>query len=124
MPDFLHRTTKQYSTSVSYSDLAEPLANYIEGPDLSAVVGFSSIYWILTGDVVTLANLAARDVIDAAILVAARDALADEIDQVESYSRAFALIVMDELNVLRAQHGLADRTPAQLKSAIRARLDT
>ena len=124
MPDFLHRTTKQYSTSVSYSDLAEPLANYIEGPDLSAVVGFSSIYWMLTGDVVTLANLAARDVIDAARLVAARDALADEIDQVESYSRAFALIVMDELNILRAQHGLADRTPAQLKTALRNRLDT
>tara|TARA_R110000822_G_scaffold107393_1_gene236012 strand:+ start:89 stop:442 length:354 start_codon:yes stop_codon:yes gene_type:complete len=36
--------------------------------------------------------------------------------------KAFALIVLDEINGLRAKAGLAERTPAQLKAAHRAKL--
>jgi len=36
--------------------------------------------------------------------------------------RAFAEVVLDELNNLRAQHGLAARTMAQLRTAIRNKL--
>ena len=36
--------------------------------------------------------------------------------------KAFALVVLDEINLLRAQHGLAARTAEQLRSAIKARL--
>lgn len=32
--------------------------------------------------------------------------------------KAFALVVLDEINILRAQHSLAARTAAQLKTAI------
>ena len=123
MPNFLHRTTKVYGTSVSYADLAEPLANYIEAPDLSAVAGEPTKYWIITGDVITLMSQAEQDAVDAAELVASRDALADEIDRNESYTRAFALVVLDEINTLRAAHGLNDRTPAQLKTALRNKMD-
>ena len=124
MANYLHRTTKQYLTSTSPASLPEPEANYIEDPDLSPVAGFPSIYWIITGDIVSLMDQAARDAVDAANLIASRDALADELDRAETFMRAFALIVMDELNILRGQHGLADRTPAQLKTALRNRLDT
>jgi len=37
--------------------------------------------------------------------------------------RALMLITMDEINTLRAQHSLPARTPAQLKTAIRNKLN-
>ena len=124
MPNYLHRTTKEYLTSVSPISLAEPEANYIQDPDMSPIAGFGSVYWIITGDLVSLMSLAEREAVDAAALIAARDAVANGIDALESYGRAFALVIMDEINILRGQHGLADRTPAQLKSALRNKLDT
>ena len=36
--------------------------------------------------------------------------------------KAFAEIIMDELNALRSQHGLPDRTMAQLKTAMKNKL--
>ena len=123
MPDFLHRTTKQYQKSVSYVDLLEPIANYIEMPDLSAVSGSPAKYWIITGDAVSLMTVGEMDAVDAAELSASRDALANEIDRNESYTRAFALLVLDELNALRAAHGFNARTPAQLKTALRNKMD-
>jgi hypothetical protein len=43
----------------------------------------------------------------------------DEYDEVNLLFRAFANIVMDELNILRDLHSLAPRTLAQLKTAIK-----
>jgi len=37
---------------------------------------------------------------------------------------AFALVTLDEINLLRAQHGLAARTAAQLLSAVKAKWAT
>ena len=122
MPDFLHRTDKTLLTSVSYASLPEPLANYIEEPDLSAVEGWPSKYWIITGDTVSLADQSTRDAIDLAESEASKDATADRVDTVESYERAFAEVVLDEINVLRQQHSLADRTLSQLKTALRGKL--
>ncbi len=117
-------------------------------PDLSAVSGFPRRYWVVTGDVVTLADQAARDAIDAALLSAARDVLVDEIDAPETYGRAFSLVVLDEFNartikinaILAAIAGasnlnalksavaqianLPTYSPAQLKAAVRLRADT
>lgn len=36
--------------------------------------------------------------------------------------KAFALLVLDELNTLRAEHGLPQRTPQQLVNAIKNKL--
>ena len=62
--DVLNRTTKAYRTSVNTPDF--PVADWIHQPDMSAVVGFQSKYWIITGDVVTLMDQSARDAVDAA----------------------------------------------------------
>lgn len=51
-----------------------------------------------------------RDSVDAAELSAQLDVIADQIDTGVQYQRAFAPVVLDELNALRAEHGLADRT--------------
>lgn len=36
--------------------------------------------------------------------------------------KAFALVVLDEINVLRVEAGLAERTPAQIITAIKGKL--
>lgn len=62
MSNVVNRVTKQYLTSVNTPDF--PSSQWIVNPDLSAVGGFPSRYWILTGDVVTLMSQAQRDAVD------------------------------------------------------------
>lgn len=148
MPDWLHRTDKRLLRSVAAADLPEPSANFIEQPNLSAVLGQPPKYWVIAGDVVSLADAATRAAIDTAELTAHRDRLADEMTALETYSRNFALIVLDEFNSvsstinsiltqISSATSLADlrsriqaitprpqRTAAQLKTALRNRMNT
>jgi hypothetical protein len=50
------------------------------------------------------------------------DDLNDKVMDSDLALKAFALIVLDEINGLRAKAGLAERTPGQLKAAHRAKL--
>lgn len=120
MSDVLNRTTKEYRRSVNTPDF--PVIDWIRNPDLSDVVGFASRYWLIDGDAVLLMSAAERDALDAAAQAASLDAIAEQIDQIQSYSRAFAEIVLDEFNNLRSRHGLPNRTLAQLKTALRNKL--
>ena len=122
MPNYVHRTNKQYLTSTSPASLPESEANYIQDPDMSAVVGEPSKYWIITGDNVTLMDQAARDAVDAAAETAQLDSIADELDQTRTIMRAFAEVVLDQVNDLRADHGRNALTLAQLKTAVRGKL--
>lgn len=148
MPDWLHRTNKRLLRSVAAADLPEPAANFIEKPDLSAVLGQPTKYWVISGDVVSLADAATIAAIDAAELAVRRDRLADEMTAADTYARNFALIVLDEFNgvsstlnsiltQISAATNLADlksriqaiaprpiRTVAQLKAALRNRMNT
>ncbi len=123
MPDWAHRTTFRLHQSITAEELPEPSTNYVEDPVLTLVQAQPSRYWILTGDIFTLMDPAARDAVDAAELAARRDDLSDEIDRTETFMRAFALVVLDEVNLLRALHALPDRTIVQLKTAVRGKLD-
>lgn len=121
MASALHRTTKQYLPSVNTPDF--PTIDWIINPDLSAITGFASRYWTITGDVVTLMNQAARDAVDLALLTSGRDNItAAQVDNVESILRAFVLVTLDEVNILRAAAGLGARTTLQLRTAIRNKL--
>lgn len=145
MPDFLHRTTKQRYHSFPFADLPEPVANYIVDPELSAVLGQPVKYWVITGDVVTLADASARAAIDAALLVLVRDETADFLTEPESILRGLSLAILDEFNqrndkiveILDAIDAASNfsqvkaniaaitdppqRTIAQLKTAVRAK---
>lgn len=144
MANVVNRTTKQFLASVNTPEY--PTVDWIINPDLSAVTGFASKYWIITGDVVTLMDAGQRAALDAAELEALRDQVASELDQVENVLRAFMLTTLDELNahavkinaILTAiDNGanigavktnilaIADyptRTAAQLKAAVRSKL--
>ena len=50
------------------------------------------------------------------------DALNEQVMNSDLALKAFALIVLDEINAMRAKAGLAERTPGQLKAAHRAKL--
>ncbi|MDH3450925.1 MAG: hypothetical protein OEN20_00790 [Gammaproteobacteria bacterium] len=63
MAAVLNRTTRQYIQFANTPDY--PTVDWIINPDLSAVVGFDSKYWIITGDIVTLMDQASRDAVDA-----------------------------------------------------------
>lgn len=136
MGNYLHRTTKRYFKSTSPADLAEPLANYIEDPDLAAVEGVPNIYWIITGDVVSEMSQGEKNIVDAALLVIRRDAaIQGEIDEIESVMRQLVRLMVSELNILRQQFNtttlevnqatdtaFTDRTLAQVRSQLRGDL--
>lgn len=122
MADVVNRITKEYRRSVNDPDY--PIENWILNPDLSAVIGFESKYWIITGDVVSLMDAGQRQVVDDAELSASRDQVANSIQRVGSFDRAFAEILLDEINILRAAvvPPLSDRTLNQLRNALRSKL--
>jgi hypothetical protein len=131
MANVLHRTIggsypyhKDYRTSVSEPHF--PQTDWIWNPDLSAVAGFDSIYWDISGDSVTLANTGERNSRDAEI-AAANTVARQESEKVryddEAVLKAIIKLTVDQLNVLRANHGLGDITYAQARTAIRDAID-
>lgn len=142
----LNRTTKELVTQAYLPQY--PLASWIRNPDLSAVAGQPAKYWIITGDVVTLMDAAARTAADAAELEANRTAAVAQLQRTEDVLRAFMLLVLDELNAhankinailtaidtstnyatlkanIVAITDYPQRTEAQLRTAIRNKLGT
>lgn len=122
MGRWVHRSTKRFLDSVSPASLPEPRANYISEPNLSAVSGFATKYWTIVGDVISLKSLAERNVVDVAEDSDELDKIADQLESTRTLSRAFAEVVLDEINLLRAQHSLPPRTLSQLRNAVRSKL--
>jgi hypothetical protein len=67
MPNYLHRTTKEYLRSTSTPDLREPEANYIKDPDVSSVEGHPTRYWSINRDTVSLMTGAEMAAVDAGL---------------------------------------------------------
>ena len=119
---------KMTLTPLFNRDLADyDIAHFWHDPDLSAVLAVDPIYWKESGGVfseMTASEKAAKDAeIAAADLALDRRLAKDEIDN-KRVLRAFAEVVMDEINILRGQHALADRTLSQLVTAIKNKIDT
>jgi hypothetical protein len=100
MANVLNRATREFLPSVH--EPSYPVQDWIINPDMSAVVGYPSKYWVVTGDAVTLMDQAERGAVDAAELVARRDSEAGQLANVEGVVRAFMLIVLDDRNLLAA----------------------
>ncbi len=133
--DWVHRTTRQHLTRHSPASMearfGEPFKNvdgepfhvdWIFNPDLAAVEGRPTKYWIITSDLITLMTVAEQAVVDTATQATRRDQIVTQLDQVEDLLRAFMQVVLDEVNVLRFEHGLAPRTLAQLRKVVRDKL--
>lgn len=124
MASVLNRTTKEFRASANTPDF--PVANWIINPDLTAVAGQPIKYWIITGDVVSLASVGEQATIDAAEAAATeaaeKDAAKTQVD-VERVVRALVEMLPGEFNILRTEHAFADRTVAQLNAALKANID-
>lgn len=123
MASVLNRTTKEYRPSANTPDF--PTAQWIinsAAADALFVAGVPSFYWNIAGDVVTEMSAGEKATVDAARATAARDSTITEVDNVEALIRAVVSGVVDQLNVLRAQHALPDITLAQVRTAIRNKL--
>lgn len=87
--------------------------------------------WLASGGVVTkidtelnLGEVLSRGAlrpIPAGIAQGFDDTIVKELETMKIL-RAYSLVVLDEINLLRQQHSLPDRTVAQLKAAVRAKL--
>lgn len=94
MADVLHRTTKQLLRSVNTPDY--PSEDWIINPDLSAVGGYASKYWLISGDAVSLMSEADRATLDAAEAAAAETAAKEtQIARLDSDPMLKALIVFE-----------------------------
>ncbi len=139
--DWVNRATSQHISGPSPADMtarfggvfvdgggnAASNADWLWSPDLTGVAGFSTQYWVVSGDTVTLMDQAARDEVDAQI---ALDALTSnrtfnkgELNR-KIILKAVVLVMIDQINVLRIQAGLGTVTPAQGLAAIEAKIDT
>ena len=123
--DVLNRTTRQFLRSVNEPDY--PKSEWIWEPDLGAVTGIDSKYWVVAGDVVSLMKQADRDEVDATL--AAQAVATDRAEQKarldsERLLKGMVLWVRDELNELRAKHSLPPLTAKEIKAAIKGHVDT
>jgi hypothetical protein len=120
----LNRATKEFKASVHTPNFSS--VEWIINPDLSVVQGQPKKYWMINGDVVTLASPAEQTVIDDAFAATqaarAKEEEKNRFDN-ERLLKAFAELVMDQFNVLRSIEGLPDLTFAQLRTAIRDKID-
>lgn len=144
MATVLNRTTKQYLESVNTPDY--PAAQWIHNPNLSAVQGWPSKYWTISGDNVLLMSEGERNNIDAIELSNSRDRTSNRMDDIEDIVRALGLSVIDLTNIhatsitdilnavdnatnftdlktrIAAINDVAQRTGQQLKTQIRSKL--
>jgi hypothetical protein len=105
--------------------------DWVENPDLSALEGIVlQKYWKHSGGAIVEYTQVEKDTQDAAELAAhtafVRESAKAQLDNFLTgslFMRALADVIKDEINILRAQHLLADRTLAQLKTAIKDRID-
>lgn len=124
MAAVLNRATKEFKASAHTPNYSS--VEWIINPDLSAVQGQPTKYWIITGDVVTLATPAEQIVIDDAIASTragrSKEEEKNRFDN-ERLMKAFAELVLDQFNTLRVIEGLPELTFAQLRTAIRNKID-
>ena len=131
---WIHRTKKTYierssprtmeaNYGLSFVDAqgaAVSNAEWIYNPDMSAVEGMPTKYWLINGDVVSEMSQGEKDTVDVAVLDSQRDAAVNAaIDNLEGDLRQLVKLMISEINILRSQHGLPDRTTAQFKTQIR-----
>jgi hypothetical protein len=111
----LNRTTgltAPYKKDIRYSANTPdfPTQDWIINPDLSAVEGFESKYWDISGDNVLLADQATRDARDAelaAIVVAENNQVQKDRYTENEIFRAQIKYVVDEINILRQNAGIS-----------------
>jgi hypothetical protein len=131
MCDVFHRTDGRYLRSVNTPEFDS--ADWIINPDVSAAAGQPVKYWTPLGttnpegfEEVGVVDAAAQTAIDDAIAAtnhaASQSGEKTRLD-VEKVLKAIVEGVVGEINLLRDEHSLANRTFTQIRTAIRTNID-
>lgn len=123
MAVLVHRTEKHLRVMSDENAEVFRDENWILNPDLSNVHDVPSKYWHINGDIITEMTSEQKQAVDTEEVVQHRNEMAAVIENTNSFERAFALVILDEINALRTAQGLPVRTPRQLRRAVRAKLD-
>jgi len=126
MANVLHKTRDPTDYRVSVNTPDFPVVDWFINPDVSAVAVISRRYWKRPlADPVLEMTQAEKDAVDAA--QTASDTAADRVTNKGHLdvrvAKAFAKLLLDEINILRAQHALAPRTVAQLRTVLENEID-
>lgn len=99
----IHRTTLRYIPSANEPDYPEPTWKW--NPDMTQVAGISAIYWRWDAGTERPVPMTAgeQSAVDAALATARRDQTVAQFDSVENILRAFAGLLVDELNAHSAK---------------------
>lgn len=120
----VNRGTRQVIRSANTPDF--PSQDWLINPDLSGVSGLPTKYWKIVGDSVQAMSQPERDAADAAEFFASE--AADRVNEKQRFNekalRAIVLLLIDEINLLRAQLALPERTPRQARTAFENKVDT
>lgn len=138
MADFIHRTTLALHLSMDPSDLPEAVGNYLVNPDMTAVGtgagnGFHATvlhqYWKLDEpgnavlEMMLPEKLAVNAAIDAAALEADKEATRNEYTDRRIW-KAIGGILLDEINLIRREIGMTERTVEQFHTAVLNRINS
>lgn len=132
MANVFNRVSPEYKISVHTPDF--DVADWAINPDITGVAGNPVKFWFLTGatnaegdEIIGVVDAATQATIDAAIAAALLTSQHDSA-KIEMDNRrvliALAELLVDEFNILRTIEGLAPRTFAQLRTAIRTKIDS
>ena len=124
MADVIHPTTLKYLKSVNTPEYPPP---WVVNPDMSQVLGIlPPQHWKWDTPANRPVPMTAGEIAayEAGVLDAQADAEVAPLSDANlpDLLRALALVVMDEVNNLRALHGSAPRTVSQLKAALKAKM--
>lgn len=119
-----------YLRSVNTPDYSER-NDVVINPDLSAVIGIALKYWKHDNGSIVEMSQAEKDALDAAEQAAfeltvrtGSKAYMDNFNDFGLILRAMTSIMMKEINILRTEHSLANRTFSQLKTQIKSEVDS
>jgi hypothetical protein len=121
MATVINRITKQVIRSAHTPDY--PTDEWIINPDLPEC---QPKWWKIVGDEVLEMSQSEKDIITQAEQAQSslNMELAKDIDMLETLNRALALVVLDEINLLRVEAGLSERTVEQLRTSVKNKYDT
>ena len=124
MGTVVHRSTLMPIYNINLSKYDEQYWWF--DPNLSAVINTPWIYWQETNGAFSVMSQANKDIVDTEELAKTinhqKKMEKRRIDN-EPVLRAFAEVMIDEVNILRSQHSLSARTLSQLVTAIKNKID-
>ena len=124
MASVINKDTLQYLTSVNTPDYPDP--PWVKNPDLSQVAGVSQQDWKWdVGNNRPISKTSAEIIADAlASLNTSADNSLSSLEAANTVDllRALALVMLDEINLLRVNASLSSRTITQLKAALKGKM--